>query len=69
MTFARRRNRLTTHFPERIPVVKRRISALAPLSVPPTLTTPLSPLSHREDPEMYLVTSNEQTPANIIISV
>ena len=28
MTFARRRNRLTTHFSERIPVVKRRISVL-----------------------------------------
>ena len=26
MTFVRRRNRLTTHFSERIPVVKRRIS-------------------------------------------
>jgi len=26
MTFAQRRNRLTTHFSERIPVVKRRIS-------------------------------------------
>ena len=28
MTFARRRNRLTTHFSERIPVVKRRTSLL-----------------------------------------
>ena len=28
MTFAQRRNRLTTHFSERIPVVKRRISVL-----------------------------------------
>jgi len=26
MTFAKRRNRLTTHFSERIPVVKRSIS-------------------------------------------
>jgi len=26
MTFAQRRNRLTTHFSERIPVVKRRIN-------------------------------------------
>jgi len=26
MTFAQRRNRITTHFSERIPVVKRRIS-------------------------------------------
>jgi len=26
MTFAQRRNRLTTHFSERIPVVKRRMS-------------------------------------------
>ena len=26
MTFAQRRNRVTTHFSERIPVVKRRIS-------------------------------------------
>ena len=26
MTFAQRRNRLTTHFSERIPVVKRRVS-------------------------------------------
>jgi len=26
MTFAQRQNRLTTHFSERIPVVKRRIS-------------------------------------------
>ena len=29
MTFAQRRNRLTTHFSERIPVVKRRISVLS----------------------------------------
>jgi len=28
MTFAQRRNRLTTHFSESIPVVKRRISVL-----------------------------------------
>jgi len=28
MTFAQRQNRLTTHFSERIPVVKRRISVL-----------------------------------------
>ena len=28
MMFAQRRNRLTTRFPERIPVVKRRISVL-----------------------------------------
>ena len=28
MTFAQRRNRLTTHFSERIPVVKRRLSVL-----------------------------------------
>jgi hypothetical protein len=28
MTFAQRRNRLTTHFSERIPVVKRRISVI-----------------------------------------
>ena len=28
VTFARRRNRLTTHFSERIPVVQRRISVL-----------------------------------------
>ena len=28
MTFVQRRNRLTTHFSERIPVVKRRISIL-----------------------------------------
>jgi len=28
MTFAHRRNRLTTHFSERIPVVKRRTSVL-----------------------------------------
>jgi len=28
MTFAQRRNRLTTQFSERIPVVKRRISVL-----------------------------------------
>jgi len=27
MTFAQRRNRLTTHFSERIPVVKRRINS------------------------------------------
>jgi len=26
MTFTQRRNRLTTHFSERIPVVKRRIN-------------------------------------------
>jgi len=26
MTFAQRRNRLTTHFSERIPVVKRRMT-------------------------------------------
>jgi hypothetical protein len=30
MTFAQRRNRLTTHFSERIPVVKRRVSVLLP---------------------------------------
>jgi len=30
MTFAQRRSRLTTHFSERIPVVKRRISVFAP---------------------------------------
>jgi len=29
MTFVQQRNRLTTHFSERIPVVKRRISVLA----------------------------------------
>jgi len=28
MTFAQRRNHLTTHFSERIPVVKRRISLI-----------------------------------------
>jgi len=28
MTFARRQNRLTKHFPERIPIVKRRISVI-----------------------------------------
>jgi len=28
MTFAQRRNRLTTHFSERFPVVKRRVSVL-----------------------------------------
>ena len=28
MTFARRRNRLTTNFSERTPVVKRRVSVL-----------------------------------------
>jgi len=28
MTFVQRRNRLTTHFSERIPVVKRRIGLL-----------------------------------------
>jgi len=28
MRFARRRNRLTTHFSERMPVVKRRITLL-----------------------------------------
>jgi len=28
MTFAQRRNSLTTHFSERIPVVKRRISVV-----------------------------------------
>ena len=32
MTFAQRRNRLTTHFSERIPVVKRRTSVY--MSVP-----------------------------------
>ena len=31
MTFARRRNRLTTHFWDRIPVVKRRMAVLSPL--------------------------------------
>ena len=30
-TFAQRRNRLTTHFSERIPVVKRRLSVYARL--------------------------------------
>jgi len=29
MTFAQRRSRLTTHFSERIPVVKRRISVMS----------------------------------------
>jgi len=29
MMFAQRRNRLTTHFSELIPVVKRRLSVLA----------------------------------------
>jgi len=29
MTFAQRRNRLTTHFSERIPVVKRRVYVLS----------------------------------------
>jgi len=29
MTFARRRNHLTTHFSERIPTVKRRISEMS----------------------------------------
>jgi len=30
MTFAQRRNRLTTHFSERIPVVKRCMTVLRP---------------------------------------
>jgi len=30
MTFAQRRNCLTTHFSERIPVVKRRMTVLKP---------------------------------------
>ena len=29
MTFAQRRNRLTTHFSERIPVVKRRMAVFS----------------------------------------
>jgi len=29
VTFARRRNRLSTHFSERIPVVKRRVTTTA----------------------------------------
>jgi len=29
MTFAQRRNRLTTHFSERIPVAKRRITVVS----------------------------------------
>jgi len=29
MTFAQRLNRITTHFAERIPIVKRRISVLS----------------------------------------
>jgi len=33
MTFAQRRNRLTTHFSEHIPVVKRRSSVLYILSI------------------------------------
>jgi len=33
MTFAQRRNRLTTHFSERMPVVKRRISVLLCTSI------------------------------------
>jgi len=32
MTFAQRRNRLTTHFSERIPVAKRRIGSAALVS-------------------------------------
>jgi len=31
MTFTQRRNRLTTHFSERVPVVKRLISVMAHL--------------------------------------
>jgi len=38
MTFAQRRNRLTTHFSERIPVVKRLISVLASTSARPRQT-------------------------------
>jgi hypothetical protein len=34
-TFARRRNRLTTHFSERIPVAKRRIYVLSNIIFPP----------------------------------
>jgi len=34
MAFAQRRNRLTTHFSERIPVVKRRICVLMYLKKP-----------------------------------
>jgi hypothetical protein len=34
MTLAQRRNRLTTHFSERIPDVKRRISVLTGLKKP-----------------------------------
>jgi len=33
MTFAQRRSRLTTHFLERAPVVKRRITVLASLCI------------------------------------
>jgi hypothetical protein len=34
MTFAQRRNRLTTHFSERIPVVKRRMTVVAGVAKP-----------------------------------
>jgi len=42
MTFAQRRNRLTTDFSERIPVVKRRMTAQT-RSNHPTQTPPISP--------------------------
>ena len=38
MTFAQRRNRLTTHFSGRIPVVKRHISLVAPVRALETYT-------------------------------
>jgi len=34
MTFARRRNRLTTHFSERIAVVKRRMTVIMFVFIP-----------------------------------
>ena len=40
-TFAQRRNRLTTHFSERIPVVKRRISVMRRLADTKCLSEPL----------------------------
>jgi len=42
MTFAQRRNRLTTHFSERIPVVKRRTAVSGLLFMDPAGVRSLS---------------------------
>jgi len=56
MMFAQRRNRLTTHFSERIPVVKGRISVLA--------YRPLYTVSHPDHLQIVLHRITPWTPSN-----